>query len=173
MHDITTLYGCSAIMQAFEDEAAANDGVLTEEGIQRITEAHTTSLAKLESIGSLIQYLDRYINMAQGEIDRINELKRVAKNRLESVKKFVLPFVIDQREKLGRPIEAGAHKFSTRKSTAVVITDPDSFAAGCYPTLSTKKTTYTPDKTKIKELLQKGKTHPGAELEDRTTLVVK
>ena len=173
MHDLTTLYGCSAIMQAFEDEAAANDGVLTEEGIQRITEAFTTSLDKLANIGGLIEHLEGRINLAQSEIDRINGIKRVDKNRLESVKKFVLPFVIDQREKLGRPIEAGAHKFSTRKSTAVVITDPDSFAAGCYPTLSTKKTTYTPDKTKIKELLQKGKTHPGAELEERTILVVK
>ena len=173
MYDITTLYGCQGIVQQLEDEAARNEGVLSEEAIQRIVEAHTTSLAKLESIGSLIQYLDRYINMAQGEIDRINELKRVAKNRLESVKKFVLPFVIDQREKLGRPIEAGAHKFSTRKSTAVVITDPDSFAAGCFPDFSTKTVQYLPDKGKIKELLQSGKTHPGAELSERTILVVK
>lgn len=168
-----TLYGCQDLIQAIEAQAEANDGELTDDQLQAIVEAHTTSLAKLASIGGLIQYLDGYVDAATNEMSRIQKLKRKAQNRLESVKRFVLPYIQQEKERMGRPVEAGTHKFSTRTTKAVVITDPESFDKGCFPDVSTKKVTYTPDKAALREHIEKNGSHPGAELETHTSLIVK
>jgi len=172
MSNTLSLYECQHIEQQIEDCAAQNDGEVSEEQLQALVEANATSIEKLSGLVAYIRHLDNFRSTGDGEIQRIRGLCNKAKKRLDNIKRFMLPFVETRRAKIGHPIDVGTSRLSTRKSTAVVITDPESFAAGAFPDLSTRKIIYTPDKRAIKERLQKRTTHPGAELEQRTSLII-
>lgn len=169
----TSIYECQEIIDAIERQAEQNEGELTDEQMAALVEANAKNLAQMGKLAGAIAYLDFYVDTGQKEIDRINKLLTTAKTRRDSIKRFLTPFVAEQRAKLGRPVDAGKFKLSVRNSKAVIITDPECFARGGYPDESRKKVIWEPDKKALKERLESGKSHPGAELEERQSLIIK
>jgi hypothetical protein len=171
MNDI---YRCESIIAEIERIAATNEtGEITEEQLQALVEAQTASMVQLEKLCNYLSWLDSYINTGQGEIERIHKLVSGAKKRQESIKRYITPYVDAQREKLGRPLDVGTHRLSTRHSESIVITDPESFSVGAFPNESRTKTIHEPDKGKIKAYIEEHGSHPGAVVQKNISLTIK
>ena len=168
------IYQCESIIAEIERVAAENEtGEITEEQLQALVEAQTKSMQQLDRLVNYLCFLDSYINTGQGEIERIHKLISQAKKRQESVKRYLTPYVDMQRQKLGRPLDVGTHRLSTRKSETVVITDLETFFVGGFPNESRTKTIHEPDKGKLKAYLAEHGGHPGAEIQKNVTLTIK
>jgi hypothetical protein len=158
-----TLYNCSEIIQQIENYADAQDGVITDEQMELLVKAQTTSLAKLEKLANYVSHLESFQDMAKQEIDRLYQRKVASAGRVESIKKFLLPYI----QEFG-PVTIGTHRISTRKSEAVVV--DEGFANKDY---CKTVTTVTPDKPKIKESIRAGIEVAGAKLESRLNVQIK
>jgi len=174
MNELANIYQCQEMLHLIETEAAQNEtGEITEEQFQALVLAQTTSLAKLEKIVNYTVFLKSYIEAGQCEIERIHNLITQAKKRLQSVKDYITPFVDAERERLGRPLDVGTHRLSTRHTKSVVITDPESFAKGTFPNESRTKIIHEPDKQAIAAYINQHGSHPGAEIQKNINLHVK
>jgi hypothetical protein len=158
-----TLYECSEIIQTVENLADAQDGVITDEQMEMLVKAQTTSLAKLEKLANYVSHLESFQDMAKLEIDRIYARKVAAASRVESIKRFLLPYI----QEYGA-VTAGLHRISIRKSEGVVLEDGFSNPQYCEVV-----TTLKPDKKKIKESIHAGIEVKGATLEKRDNLQIK
>jgi hypothetical protein len=178
MNDMN-IYQCEDFIRQIEATVDPETGELSEEQFQALVMAHTTSLAKLGKVIDFLAYCDRYIETGQKEIERIHKLMAQAKKRRDSCKEWITPYVDDQKQKIGRPLDVGTRRVSTRHTKSVVITDPETFAAGGFPNESRVKTTYEPDKEKIKKFIEDKKKkkeeggHPGAEIRENVSLIIK
>ena len=168
------LFQCDAIITAIERAASENEtGEISEDQMQAVVEAHTQSMAQLEKLVNYLGFLDGYIATGQGEIERIGRLVNQAKNRMNGIKRYVTPYIAQQREKLGRPLDVGTHRLSVRKSESVEVTDVETFRAGGFPNESRIKTAYEPDKQAIEAYIEKHGAHPGAEIRKNVSLIIK
>ncbi|HUV64124.1 MAG TPA: siphovirus Gp157 family protein [Sedimentisphaerales bacterium] len=168
-----SLYRCGEIIQQIEAIAEANDGEITEEQLGELVRAQTTSLAKLGGLCRFMRHLEAYVATGKAEIERIRKITAHAQCRLDSVKKFLTPYVESEQKKFGYPLDVDTFRLSVRRSKAVVITDPEGFAAGSYPSQSTTKTIHVPDKKVLKEYLETYGPHPGAEIQNNVNLQMK
>ncbi len=159
-----TIYECDAIIRQTEAIAAQNEGEIPEEQLQALVEAQTTSIAKLGNLCGFMKHLEHGISLCQTEEERIARMRKVAENRLDSIKRYLLPYIQQQ----GRPVSIGTFKLSTRKSTAVMLADGFEHLDYCVT-----KTVITPDKMKIKKALQDGRDVPGAVLVERLSVQLK
>ena len=162
MNDLT-LYECDDIIHQIELKAMDNEGELSEEDLQAIVEAQTTSIEKLSKLVNYIHHLTRFSDSCKSEIQRIQERKKVADNRLSSIKDYLLPWA----EKNG-PKDIGTTRISTRKSKGVVLVDGFDNPQYCEEVITLK-----PDKKKIKEDIENGIEVKGAVLEQRLNLSIK
>ena len=166
-----SLYRCESIIQQIEVLAESSNGEITEDQLAELVQAQTASLALLGKLCGYIHHLESYIAAGTSEIERANKLVNSAKKRLASVKGYLTPYVAEQREKLGRPLNVGTNRLSVRHSQKVVITD-DHFSEN-FPNECTKKVTYTPNKAMIEIYIKKHGNHPGAVLQPNISLQMK
>jgi hypothetical protein len=158
-----TLYNCSEIIQQIENLADAQDGVITDEQMEMLVKAQTTSLAKLEKLANYVSHLESFQDMAKLEIDRIYARKVAAANRVESIKRFLLPYL----KEFG-PITIGLHRFSIRPSDGVVLAD--NFKNLQYGEIRSE---YVPNKKKIGKDIKDGIAIEGARVEKRENVQIK
>lgn len=165
--DITalSLYDCAEVVNDIEKIAEENDGELSEHQLQKLVEAQTQSIVKLEKLCGAIAHYEQGIDFCKKQEARIKEARQRAEKRIESVKKYLSPFVVSK----GKPIQAGTFTLSTRRSTSTVITgtitDPEY--------LRVVPATTEPDKEKIKEALKSGKEVRNAELQTNFNIQIK
>lgn len=157
------IYECHAIIQKVDELALKQDGELTEEQIQEITEAHTKSIESREKLWGYMKYLEAGIKTCKEEVARINKMKKTAENRLENIKTYLVPYV---RENGKVQVKTGG--FSIRKSKSVEV--DEWFEDKEYMNI---KVTATPDKKKLKEALAKGVKINGARIVEKENLQVK
>jgi ABC-type Fe3+-hydroxamate transport system substrate-binding protein len=162
MNDLT-LYDCDELIKLVEAQAEKNEGELSESDWQLLVDAQTRSIEKLGKLVNYISLLDRFCDTADTEIDRIRQRKQMAKNRLESIKKYLIPYVQEK----GR-VTIGTYQLSIRNSEGVVLADGFNNPQYCNTI-----TTINPDKQKIKESIKSGIEVQGAVLEKRISLQVK
>jgi len=160
-----TLYECQSIIQQVEDRAAANDGELSEEDMQAIVVAQTSSMERLGGLVGYMKHLESWQATCKAEEARIAKRRKTAENRLSSIKKYLAPYIQITGKKT-----VGTHTLSLRKSQAVEVVE--GFANTEY---GKHVTTFKADKAKIKADL---KAHPdlvilGASLVTRQNLQVK
>ena len=158
-----TLYECSEIIQSVENYADAQDGVVTDEQMEMLVKAQTQSLDKLSRLANYVSFLESFQDIAKQEIDRIYQRKVSAANRVESIKRFLLPYIQENG-----PVSAGTHRISLRKSEAVIVDDN-------FHNLQYGETveTFKVDKKKIKESIHAGIEVAGAKLEERVHVQIK
>ncbi len=160
-----SLYDCAEIVNEIETFAEQSEGELSEEQLQKLVEAQTQSIVKLQKLCGAIVHYEQGVNFCKTQENRIKEARQGAEKKIESVKKYLTPYVQQQ----GKPIQAGTFTLSTRKSTSTLITgvidNPDY--------LRVIPATTEPDKAKIKEALQTGKEIKNAELKINFNLQIK
>jgi hypothetical protein len=161
--DNLTLYNCSEIIQSVENFADAQDGVVTDEQMEMLVKAQTQSLEKLSKLANYVSFLESFQDSAKQEIDRLYQRKVAAASRIESIKRFLLPYIQEHG-----PVTAGLHRISIRKSEGIVL--EDGFANPLYCEVVT---TLKPDKKKIKESIHAGIEVAGAKLENRLNVQIK
>ena len=153
MNNPETLYECLSVLQQQEELAEENDGVISDGNMEAIVKAHTTSMEKLQSLVGYIKFCEGQELICKNEIDRIQARKKTFSNRLASVKKYLLPWVIEQKKKTGKNTIVGTITLGTRKSQSVELDEGFNNMDYCE-----KVETIKPDKKKIKEFL---KANPG------------
>jgi hypothetical protein len=168
-----TLYDCSRIITAIEAIAEENEGEITDEQLQALVQAQTTSMTKLGNLCAFIRHVEGRINLCKEEEQRLAARRKAAENRLESVKRFLTPFVSEQRAKLGRPLEVGTFSLSTRRSESVSIDEERFFTKANTKSYCVEKVSYQPDKKFIKDMLKGGTEIEGAMLVENESLQIR
>lgn len=157
-----TIYECKAIQERIEAQIEANDGEITDEQLEALVKAQTTSIEKVGNLCGYMKFLEHGIDSCKKEEARIAQMRRVGSNRLEGIKKFLTPFVQDKGK-----LTVGTFRLSTRKSQSVIIDNGLYLAEEYWRTIPEEK---LPDKIKIKETLNAGFPVDGAHLETSTHL---
>lgn len=159
-----TIYDCAEIIDEIELAAQENEGELSEEQWQKLVEAQTQSIVKLQKLCGAVIHYEQGVELCKQQENRIAEFRKRAEKRIENIKKYLLPFV----QSKGKPVQAGTFTLSTRKSTQTVITAlPDQDFLREVPAR------YEPDKDKIKKAILEGKKVRGAELQINYHLQIK
>lgn len=149
---------------SIENEIEALGGEVDEERMQSLVLAQTNSLQSLERMLKYVTHLDYFQENAKQEVARIKDKADRAKRIVDSIKKYITPYV----ESKGK-LDIGTFTLSTRKSKSVVV--DDLFAV---PSQYKKQTiTEAADKIKIKEDLSSNIYIPGAHLEESTHVQIK
>jgi hypothetical protein len=164
MNDLT-LYQAQELLDEIESLAEQNGGEIPDDKLALFVEAQTTSIEKTGRLCGAINFLQSYAERCKVEELRIAENRKKAENKLASIKTFLAPIV----KAKGKPWNVGTFTLSTRKSESVQIADD--FNAPAY--MRTIPAKLEPDKAAIKDAIKSGKTIPGAELVEKTNLVIK
>jgi hypothetical protein len=159
------IYECDELIRSIEAIAEQNDGEVPDEKLGVLVAAQTKSIESLTKMGNYIAFLNSNDAECKKEIARIKGLMSANKKRIESIKKWLLPYFVT----LGKPVTAGTHKFSTRKSKGVVLADGFDVEEYMVEIPATSR----PDKKKITEDIKNGIEVKGAVLEERINLSFK
>ena len=169
-----TLYGCQDLINEIEALAAQNDGEISEEQLQALVVAQTTSMEKVGKLAGFIKFCERWIDLCKMEEARIARQRKIMENRLESIETYLVPFVKQYRESNGHPLNVGTFTLSTRKSSAVEIDELAFFTEENRKRFCTEKVSYVPDKKAIKaELDDPLATVEGAKIVEHDSLQVR
>lgn len=163
MSENLNLYECEELIRIVEAQAAKNDGELSDEDLQTIVEAQTRSREQFEKLINYIKYLNGVASLAKAETDRLRARKQTAENRINGIKKWILPYVQSHG-----PLTVGTHRVSTRNSTGVMLADGFN-----NPEYGETIETFKPDKKLIKECIERGVDVPGAVLEKRVNVQIR
>lgn len=154
-----TLYELAHEMAAFDLKVDEETGEVTNmDELEALQMEHD---AKVENIGLWVKNLKAESDAIKEEVKKLTARARVADNKAERLKEYLTECLAGEKFKTARL------QVSYRKSQAVNITDtlalPEEFTV-----IDIK-----PDKTAIKTAIKMGNTIPGAELEERTSTIIK
>ena len=160
-----SIYECDDLMKEIEELASQNEGELSDEQMESLVKAQTTSIEKLGKMVNYIKYLEGFSDMCKAEAARISGRKRIADNRIASIKKYLTPYVAEKGKQT-----VGTVTLSIRKSTSVNVAE--AFNDDAYGEVVR---TFKPDKKLIKKFLTDNPEMGllGATLEHKNNLQVK
>jgi hypothetical protein len=119
---------------------------------------------KSVNYGYVIKEAENHISLIEAEIKRLQEMKKVQQNKVERLKETVLNAMnIYGIEKINSPFLI----ISIRKSESVEIGE------GLPMEYMMEKTTFTPDKTRIKNAIKAGENIVGATIKENQNLQIK
>jgi len=159
------IYDVEVIENEINRIASINDGEIPEEKLRELVEAQTRSIEQIEKLCRYIRHLEQFEENAAAEIERINQLKERAQNRMESIKNYLAPYV-----KARGKFDAGTFTLSTRPSESVIL--DESFDTGNLE-YNNVKVTYKPEKEKIKKDFNAGIYIQGVSIKHKNNLVIK
>jgi len=158
------IYESLEIQDAIEELAEQNGGEISDDDFKLLIIAQTNSVQKLENVCKLVKHLEYFVENCKEEKARIMERQRIAENRIESVKRFLNPFILERGK-----LDAGTFKISNRKSEAVEIDNEDAIPAE-YKVI---KQIISIDKAKVKEALKSGQHIEGARIAEHNNTQIK
>lgn len=158
------LYECSEIERQFDTLAEKNEGIISPEDLQALILAQTTALESVEKLLNYVAVLEAQSNAASHEIERLEFVERACNTRIDSIKEYIKPWLVDK----GGKFKVGTWTLSTRKSTAVQLADD--FNVKEY---MVTKVSIAPDKRRISDDLKAGTTIAGAVLVERQNVQIK
>ena len=123
------------------------------------------AIDKVDNICKVINCLSADSQMFSNEIKRCQDRKRTIDNNITRLKKSLYDFYIASGQK---QLKAGTFTISSRKSTAVKITNEEAIPMD-YLTIPMPKANLTA----IKQALKEGKNVPGAEIEERESVQIR
>jgi len=157
------LYDVTQLEKELDLIAENNEGEVPEEKYKELVEASTAADVSLEKMIKYIKHLEHFIEASDNEMKRLKENKDRAKARIESIKRYMTPFVL-----IKDGYTVGTFKLSTRRSTQVHLKDDFNI-----PEYITIKEVIQPDKMKIKDDLTNGVVIEGATLVEKDNLQIK
>lgn len=162
------IYDIMVIENQIEKAAAENDGELTDEQLQALVEAQTTSIVQIEKLCQYIRHLDLGAQACKTEEERIKSMREKAERRIEGIKKYLTPYV----QTHGR-VETPTFALSIRKSQRLNIVKAD-FQDTCDKKyIVVVPESYRIDKDAVKKDMKSGVDVPGAVLEGHYNLQIK
>ena len=150
--------------QAQELLELLTDGEIDEETFLDTLEG-MGAVDKVENICKVISCLSTDSQMFSNEIKRCQDRKRTIDNNITRLKKSLYDFYIASGQK---QLKAGTFTISSRKSTAVKITNEEAIPMD-YLTIPMPKANLTA----IKQAIKEGKNVPGAEIEERECVQIR
>jgi FtsZ-binding cell division protein ZapB len=159
------LYEIATIEQEIEAMASENEGEISEELLERFLEVQMKTVEKVSNISRYIKHLELFIENCKEEKKRISENQRKAENRIESIKRYMTPLVMQH---YGGKLDAGTFKISTRSSESVELEDGFNLDEYCDVVIE-----YKADKKKIKDAIKSGVDVPGAKIKSNINLQIK
>ena len=160
---MSSLYENLEIENQVEQVAAENDGELPPGFLETLVEAQTKSIAKIEGLCKYLKNLDAQAVACKAEKARLAEKQKVLEKRQNSIKGFLVPYVMQKKK-----VTAGVFTLSTRKSTRVIV--PEDFKLPFYTEIVE---TIKVLKAEIKKSLQDGDKIEGCSLQQFHSLQVK
>ncbi len=160
---MSNIYNVSVIENKIERIAADNGGEIPDELLKELVEAQTKSL---DGVKRMVEYVtdgELFISNCKAEEARIKNIREKAGNRIDSIKKYMTPFVKEKKK-----LDVGTFKLSTRKSVKVIVSDN-----WTNPKYMTEKTEFKINKTLLKADLKAGKEIDGASLASYDNLQIK
>jgi hypothetical protein len=119
---------------------------------------------KAVNYGYVIKESENSISLIDAEIKRLQDLKKIQSNKIDRLKETVLNAMnIYGIEKINSPFL----NISIRKSESVEVTE------GLPMEYMIEKTTYAPDKTRIKNAIKSGENIIGATIKENQNLQIK
>ncbi len=160
-----SLYENLEIEKEIEAKCIDEEGEIDDHNLAVLVAAQTNSLVQIENLCKYCRHLEGYIELAKEEKKRINENEIRAKKRLDSIKKYLTPYI-----SIKGKLEAGTFKLSLRKSKRIQFQDEEKFKAD-HPEYC--KIEITLDKARVKEDIEKGIEMPDAYLLEYENLQMK
>jgi hypothetical protein len=157
------LYNTIELEKQIEFIAEHNEGEVEENLFQQLIEAQTQSIVQIENLCKYIRNLELGIDMCRQEEDRIHVMRQKAENKIESIKKYIMPYV-----QIKGKIDAGTFKLLVRESKKVEVVNGFNNPAYC-----NVKEVVTPDKIAIRKAIESGIVIDGAELVETGNLQIK
>jgi len=157
------LYEIAELENRIDHIAEQNEGEIPEELIKELVEKQTESLIQVENLCKYVRHLEQFADTCKKEEERIKEKRQFAENRIQSIKRYMLPYV----ERQGK-VEAGVFKISTRKSTSVII--EDFFNDPRFITIVQERKI---NKADIKKAINGGETIEGAHISGKKSVQIK
>jgi len=157
------LYQIAELEREIEKIIIDNDGEVDEDLLKELVEAQTQSIEKVENTCKYIRHLELLQDKCRDEENRIKGIRKAAENRVNSIKKYLTPYVFKHKK-----IEAGTFKMSIRKSQSVVLADDFNDARFITLVQETKV-----NKNDIKKAIKNGEEVKGAILMDHENLQIK
>lgn len=152
--------------EAIELASLLEEGEFTAEMEQQLAITQSELTEKATNYGKVIKTIEGDISVIDAEIKRLQALKsakgKVIDRMKESVSNAMQAFHVDK-------IESPIMKIYFRKSEAVEVEDenlvPDEYKLS--------RVTVSPDKIRIKEIIQAGETVPGCQVIEKLNLQIK
>jgi hypothetical protein len=160
---IMTIYECQDIIRQIEERADANYGEVSDDDMQLLVEAQTSSMEKLGKLVGCIKHFEYFVDACEAEIKKTQEKKKSIEKRLDNIKRFMLPYL----EQHGT-VTVGTNKIGIRESKAVILAEGFDNPIYCKTVTEVK-----PDKNLIKDSIQNGIEVKGAMLETRKHVVIR
>lgn len=173
MNELSNIYECQDLIRQVEELAASNDGEIPEDKLELLIQAQTTSLVKLEGLCNFLSWLNAGIDRCKQEEQRIEAMRKRAERKMDSVKRYLMPYVAQYKAEKGHPLTVGTWTLSTRKSTSVEIDEVKFNSDENREKWCDEKVTYQPRKNDIKTALQAGTEIVGASLIEKESLQIK
>lgn len=161
-----SFFGCQNLINEIELLAEKNDGVLIDEQMAALVEAHTQAPAKLDKLTNFLLLIKAQAEICKQRKKEINESQKHKEDIYDRLCGHLAVFVKAQ----GGKYHVGGKDLSTRKSSSVKLVEGYNDPMFCK---SETVTIITPDKKVIKEALVGGETVDGAELIEKLNLSIK
>jgi esterase/lipase len=151
-------------LQTLFNELEESEGLITPEQEQALVITRAELQQKSLNYVHFIKKMEADLELAKVYEEQVKAFKNRKQKTIERLKESLLNAV----QAFG-DIETEIFTIKTRKSESVTITDENSLPAEAVNV----KTTRTPDKAKIKEIIKKEGSIPGAELTQNVSLAIK
>lgn len=158
-----TLYEINDKILRVLSENIDENGEITEQGLEALSALEMAKTEKIESVALWVKDLEAENSAIKAEIENLKSRIKTNENKIGTLKKWLA--VATDGVKFSTP----RCQVSFRSSTAVEILDMDKIPEG----FTRIKTEISPDKTKIKAVLQSGGMVEGARLKNTKNVIVK
>ena len=155
-----------AAIESMFDSVNEETGEVDAGTVERIAELKATLSEKLDAIGAYIKNLASDVKALDDEIDKLTARKKAKEKKIESLKKYVLPFIEEMDD---HKFESARVAFSMRSSDSVNVLDENEIPKKYF----TVKTERKPALNEIKKAIKAGKKVKGAELVTKHNLQIK
>lgn len=155
-----------AAIESMFDSVNEETGEVDAGTVERINELKAAQSEKLDAIGAYIKNLASDVKALDDEIDKLTTRKKAKEKKIESLKKYVLPFIEEMDD---HKFESARVAFSMRSSESVNVLDENEIPKKYFTVKTERKLALN----EIKKAIKAGKKIKGAELVTKNNLQIK
>lgn len=166
LYELTTEY--EQIQELLETEAEANDGIVSDELMERLTAVSDGIDGKVEACAKVVRNLEAERDAVKAEMERLDARSTSLERNIERLKKAVIAAM----ERSGKAkVKTALFTIWTKETPSVKFEDETKLPRDfCKTEVVTK---YKPDRVAMRKYIQEGGEIPGVELVWNTSLQIR